>query len=227
MSLRPAILQGAFVALAVFLVATVALEWFAGRVPGVRDQDLVDHLPDRARAFVADVSPDSQIILKSFYDFGAGDEANDRALAARIGQGAEPLAFLVLLAVDFGADRPLDLRIPSGSVKLRLRDGRVVEHRNLASVASKNASPDAALWSSAFGIPDGDLRIAPRSLRKFVIAFSGSFQFSEVESVSMRREGSNDLTFRRLDLPKTELDAFLEAPQHPLGTAVAVAKEPR
>jgi hypothetical protein len=229
MSSRTAVFQGVLVALVVFLMATVALDWLSGRVPGVRSGDLLDRPPDVARVFTADLPDDGQLVLKPFYDFGEGDAQNDRALAHRLGVPPDSASFLVLLAVDFAEERPLELRLPAGAVRLRLRDGRTISHRNLSEIGGAGSSADGALWGSAFGIPGDGVRVPPRSLRKLVIAFPGKLDFSTVESASYAppEPSSGEIAFRRLDVPKADLDSFLESPRVRLGETLARAKGAR
>jgi hypothetical protein len=216
-TLRSSVLQGVVVAVVILLIFVVLHDVFV-RGPSRPDgRDLDDLPPGQVIVFTADLEPAGQLVLKSFHDHEAGSAMSESALAERLGSGSRRVSFLSLVALNFDRDEPLQLSLRSGSIRVELPDGRDLSHLDLSEVTGAGARPDAAIWRSAFGAPpDGSIRLAPRTVRRLVIAFEGAVTLSEVKAVRFRESGV-DLAFRRLELPRAEVDAFLDSPHDPLG----------
>lgn len=225
MSFRSLLVQGTLLAILTLLLAFIFRDLVSSRRPAGPEAP-VDLPPERGTVFVADVSPGAQLLLKSFYDYEPGDVANDRVLGERLGGSEFPRAFLSLVAMNFSREQPLAIALPRGSIRLRLRDGRTLEHSNLAPLEGAEKTTARSLWSTAFGAPEGGVSIAPRTLRRFIVAFPGPLKASEIEGATFR-SGDAEIGFVRRELPKSDLYAFLESPRDPLEADSAPAGDRR
>lgn len=159
-----------------------------------------------------------QFLLKPFLDAEDRDGFNNRALSRRLGAEEDALRFFQLVIVNFHQDQPFEIRSPFLMLVAEDPGGTIWKGRSPEAIFAdgRGIMTEAdRIVATALGLRSGPYEVPPRAAAHYLIALDSDADDDRWTRLELQIPEVT-LHFRRIEMPRDELESFLLDPRQRL-----------